>query len=510
VRAPLVVASAAVAGFTFGCAVNPVTRRPELAIVSQATELELGTEQARVVAREMGLVADDDLVAYVRQLGERVAASSPRRDVAYAFHVVDVPRPNAFAVPGHVYVTRGLLALMNDEDELAVVLAHEVGHIAARHAVRRLSRALPAGLLTGVVSGVTGIASPVLGSLFEAGGAFATEALMAPYGREQEREADRIGQEIVARAGFDPAALVRVLTSLARYDALADAGERRPGFLDSHPSTPERVRVAAARAFHLGPVTMPASPASADAFLARLDGLVVGSGAARGVFDGTTFLHPVLGFHMRFPPEWKTENTRGWLAAGSPDGRVGVVLTKAAASDDPMDGVRAFEKGLRRPIGGTVARETIGRLPAVRIAAGAEAGGRRFAIELHWIALDGRIFQVTGIAPAGLEAEARPRLRAIAETFGRLGAEERTRIREQRLRLAASKRGESMATFVRRTGTPWEPELVAVVNGLDIGAPIPATRRLKIARSEVYGRADGVDDGSANAEARQCSERIGW
>src|SRR6185369_1151428 len=145
---------------------------------------------AKTVAAEMG-VLDDAISVYVRELGTRLAARSPRRDVPYAFHVVDAPEPNAFAVPGHVYVTRGLLVLVNAEDELAGVLAHEVGHSAARQAVQRISRALPAGILTRVVSGVTGLASPMLGSLFAAGGSLATEALLAPYSRDQEREADR-------------------------------------------------------------------------------------------------------------------------------------------------------------------------------------------------------------------------------------------------------------------------------------------------------------------------------
>src|SRR6185436_7271053 len=261
-----------------GCAVNPVTRKPELAMVSRSTELELGMEQAKTVERDMGLLAAPELDAYVRAVGDRLAASSPRRDVPYAFHVVDTPEPNAFAVPGHVYVTRGLLVLLNDEDELAGVLAHEVGHIAARHAVQRLSRALPAGILTGIVSGVTGLASPLLGSLFQAGGELATDALLAPYSRDQEREADRVGQEIAARAGWDPAGLGRALVTLERVDALGkDAKKRRPSFLDSHPSTPERARTTAAFAATL--VRGEAAPIAAPPtrFLELLDGLVVGA-----------------------------------------------------------------------------------------------------------------------------------------------------------------------------------------------------------------------------------------
>ncbi len=480
------VGGAVVVALIGGCALNPVTHRPELAIVSQSTELEIGAGQAKAIEQELGLVGDGELAAYVRGLGDRLAASSPRRDVPYAFHVVDTPEPNAFAVPGHVYVTRGLLVLMNDEDELACVVAHEVGHIAARHAVQRLSRALPAGIVTGVVSGVTGLASPLLGSLFEAGGSLASEALLAPYSRDQEREADRVGQEIAARAGFDPAALARSLATLERIEALGDEPRRRPSFFDSHPTTPERARNTAAYARELVRAATTSTPEPRDAFLAHLDGLVVGQGAAQGVFEKTTFLHPDLDFHLRFPPEWKTENGATYVAGAAPDGTMMVVATIAATGDDPMDGVRAFEKDVKQPMTARVDRRTIGGLPAAHVGASAESDGRRVAVELFWAALGGRVFQLTGVAAARVESEARPLIGAIAETFGKLTPEERAGIRERRLRLVAVRPRESATAFALRTQTPWKPDLVAVVNGLEVGTPLPANRTLKIAKAEPY------------------------
>src|SRR5688572_33310304 len=124
---------ALVAVVVAGCAVNPVTHRPELAMVSQSTELELGARQAKTIRDEMGLLAEGELSAYVRRVGDRLAAQSPRTDVPYAFHVVDTPEPNAFAIPGHVYVTRGLLVLLNNDVNLADMLAHDGRHIAATH-----------------------------------------------------------------------------------------------------------------------------------------------------------------------------------------------------------------------------------------------------------------------------------------------------------------------------------------------------------------------------------------
>jgi predicted Zn-dependent protease len=468
------------------CAVNPVTRRPELAMVSQSTELAIGAEQAKVVEREMGLLGAPELVAYVRAVGERLAASSPRRDVPYAFHVVDTPEPNAFAVPGHVYVTRGLLVLLNDEDELAGVLAHEVGHIAARHAVQRLSRAVPAGIVTDVVAGVTGMASPLLGSLFQVGGDLATAALLAPYSREQEREADRVGQEITAGAGWDPAGLARSLATLERAEAYGPAPRRRPSFLDSHPSTPERVGSMAAYARALPRGARADGALGPEAFLAHLDGLVIGQGAAQGIFEKTTFLHPDLGFHLRYPDGWKTENTATLVAGAAADGTMGVVLSLAVDGSDPLDGVRAFEKGVAQPLIARVERTTIDGLAAAHISASAESDGRRAAIELWWIALGGHVFQLTGIAPARSVTEDRPVIESVARSFGALTDAERRGIREPRLRLLAARPGESLGGLTARSRTPWKPELVAIVNGLDERASIPMGRRIKVAQLEAY------------------------
>lgn len=469
-----------------GCALNPVSGRPELAMVSQSTELEIGSRQAKAIEREMGLLAAPDLVAYVRAVGDRLATESPRRDVPYAFHVVDAPEPNAFAIPGHVYVTRGLLVLLNDEDELAGVLAHEVGHIAARHAVQRLSRAVPAGILTGVVSGVTGMASPLLGSLFQATGALATEALLAPYSREQEREADRVGQAIAARAGWDPAALARALATLERAETYGEERHRRPSFFDSHPSTPERARNAAAQARELTRAARNPVALTPEAFLHHLDGLVVGQGAAHGVFAKTTFLHADLGFHLRFPDGWKTENTATRVVGASADGRMGVVLSMSVDGRDPMDGVRAFEKQIEQPLGVRVERTTIDGLPAAHVSASAESDGRRAAIELWWIALGGHVFQLTGLAPSRSAAEDRPLIESVARSFGALTDAERQSIREERVRLLAARGGETLTALTLRSQTPWKPELVAIVNGLETGAALPAGRALKIARREPY------------------------
>ncbi|HET8721334.1 MAG TPA: M48 family metalloprotease, partial [Nitrospira sp.] len=173
------------------CSINPVSNLPEVTLMTVEQEKKLGEEEDKKVAQEMGLLNDASLDGYVDSVGQRLAKESPRQDVTYRFHVVDMAEPNAFALPGgYVYVTRGLLALVNTEDELAGVVGHEIGHVAARHTVQRISRQGPFALITNLVSGVTGFFVPVVGNIVGGIGNFAQSLVFSPYSRSQESEAD--------------------------------------------------------------------------------------------------------------------------------------------------------------------------------------------------------------------------------------------------------------------------------------------------------------------------------
>jgi predicted Zn-dependent protease len=207
-----------------------VTGENEIVLMSPEREAAMGREASLEVERDIGLVAAPGLAAYVGSLGERLGALSPRQDVSYSVQVVNMPETNAFALPGgYTYVSRGLLALANTEGQLVNVIAHEVGHVAARHAAGRETRAVGVGLLSMLGT----IAAGVLGGAEAAQtvaqiGQVAGAGLIATYSRDQERQADRVGQELAARAGWDPAAMAEFLRSLERETALQHEGGRMP------------------------------------------------------------------------------------------------------------------------------------------------------------------------------------------------------------------------------------------------------------------------------------------
>jgi predicted Zn-dependent protease len=471
-----------------GCSTNPVTGRPELTLVSTAEEKRIGAQEARKVETEVGLFRDGKLYAYLDSLGQRLAAESPRKDVFYRFHIVDIVEPNAFALPGgYVYVSRGLLALVNSEDELAGVVGHEIAHVAARHTVQRISKQGPVAAVFGIASGLTGLVVPVVGDVVGGIGDFAQSLVFAPYSRSQETEADRVGQEIEARAGWDPAALSLFLHTLNREMELSTQKKRKPSFFDSHPATPDRVERTAKQAGSLVRADRPPLTPSREGLLARLEGLVVGPRAANGLVSGRTFVHPDQDLFIEFPEKWEAENTPQQVVALSPDRAVGMVLRPLGEGTDPMEGARALERASGKPVAAGAERTTINGLPAARARFEED---RRIGVDLTWIVHGGAIYQVAGIAPRNRLDEFRPVFAAAAGSFRPLTAAERSGITESRLRLVRARAGETIEALGKRSRSSWRKEEIAVANGLALPEPLREGQILKVAIAERYEPGD--------------------
>ena len=201
---------AACACFVAACAVNPVTGRRELSLISEDSEIEMGREVDEEMSASLGMVEDPQLQAYVSDLGLRLAAESERPELPWSFKVVDDPAVNAFALPGgFIYVTRGILANFESEAELAGVLGHEIGHVTARHSVSQISRqqVLVAGLGLGMLlSERIERASDYLG--------LGLHLLTLKFSRNDESESDALGLRYMTEVGFEPDAMIGVFQML--------------------------------------------------------------------------------------------------------------------------------------------------------------------------------------------------------------------------------------------------------------------------------------------------------
>jgi predicted Zn-dependent protease len=472
-----------------GCAVNPVTGQPELSTMSPEREAALGAETAKQVAEEIGLVDDPKLAAYVDAVGQKLARHSPRRDVVYRFGVADMEEPNAFALPGGwIYVSRGLLAITGSEAELANILGHEIGHVAARHAASREARSVGAGalsLLGSVVSSATlgtGIGQGV-GQIFQIAGA----GLIASYSRGQEHQADEIGQQLAAQAGWDPAGMSRFLATLERDTDLRHDETGMPTFLSSHPVTAERVANTRRRAESLHPAPEPPVATSRAAFLAKLDGLLVGPDPAEGVFREARFLHPGLRFAIDFPAGWQTANGRSLVAAGSPEQDAIVLFEAQERGNDPLAAASHFAQASHIELrGGESAR--IGGYPAYRASATARTQQGTLGVDLTWIAFGTTVFRFTGLSPPSRFGARVPAFTRTALSFRTLSDRELASIRDLRLRIVEARSAEGIPALSRRTGNAWTPDETAVANGLPPGATLSEGEPLKIAVEVPYSR----------------------
>jgi predicted Zn-dependent protease len=451
--------------------------------VSPQEERRVGDREADEVERSVGLVRDARLVEYVAAIGTRLAQAAGRPDIAWQWSVADEPDANAFALPGGwVYVTRGLLTLANREDELAGVLGHEMAHVLEHHAVSRERAATPLAVLFGVPSGILGIVSPSLGGIVGGAGRVVSGLALAPYSRDQERAADRIGVALCARAGWDPRALADMLGSLERAESLGDGGASRGrSFFATHPSTPDRVASIHTAVASLSQTSVAPIAGSRAALLGRLDGLVIGNPAANGLFVGRRFVNVDFDVAVEMPDRWKTASSRRAAGAVAPDDTAVVLFHLVGNGDDPVAGARA--DGLS-----DAQIERIRRLPGSSLPAATLAGATRDGtrVTLTWIAHRQRIFRVTGVCEAAAWERYRGDFERTAASCRPLSGDDAARVTERRLRIRSARAGETIAQILARGGAAWSADEAAVANGVSTSAPLAADWPVKIAVSERY------------------------
>ena len=448
----------------------PASEKPRRVIL--ATEYDdqrVGDEAASAVEAEMGLLDEPRITQLVQEIGKRLVRFAPSRSFEYEFYVVDQEMPNAFALPGgHIYVSRGLIALANSEDELACVIGHEITHSAARHAA-----AMQAHMRT---------LNPLSMGYLRA-------AQLASYSRDQERDADRGGQEMAARAGYDPMGMPDFLRHLDGVERFYTGWSRLPSFFSTHPTTPERTATAVNRAHTIEWTRVPGITKDREGFLKRIEGTTMGVNPAEGVFEGTRFLHPDLGFSIHFPEEWEVVNSRQAVGAYSPVGDAQVVLTMAGRGDDPKRAADLFLEHRGAELGIEVRRAlslTLGDLRAYRIEAVGASRAGRMAGQITWIAFEGLIFQITGLAPARVADRYEGRLRSVARSFRAITEGERDAVEIVRLRLVRAQGGETLGEFLPDTENSIPASLAAVANGMVLDETLAAGQVVKIGVAERY------------------------
>lgn len=461
----------------------------QVTLQAQSLKLDrdLGSEAAKQVFEQIGIYPDENLNDYVDSLGQKLVGQLASPAFPYHFYVVDMKEPNAFALPGgYVFVSRGLLCVANTEDELAGVIGHEIVHSQNRHSVQQMRKSIFPTLLQipGAVVGT--VINEDLGNLINTPINAGSQLLLSNYSRRHEREADQIGIEISAMAGYDPVQLGVILRNLSREMETLTGEEEKFSYFDSHPFTPNRVKAINRHAKQVDRGTPRPICTTKEAFLARLDGIYFWDDPRQGIFRDSLFLHPEIGLHITFPAGWQTVNTPVAVGAVEEDGGRGMIyLGQAEENKDPAILGKQFEARLKKQhnkipeVSGSL---ELNGLPAYRVSLADSSGGEKTGIHSLWFRMGGTTYRVIGIA---YESEFEL-LRQTALSIRRISVEERNSIKIPVVKIVRARAGENINTLSERTGNIWKPDLTAIMNNLQQDVVFEQDELIKIAVSGTY------------------------
>jgi len=467
-----------------GC-MGPGGAIPSASAPITQTEAQQGAQYHPQLLAEFGGAMTGTHAQYVEQVGKNIAVQSGLGNAREAFTVslLNSPVHNAFAVPGgYIYTTRQLVTLMNNEAELAGVLGHEVGHVAARHSQRRQAESqkntlLGGGLaiLSGILLGDSGLGNTLSRTFMEG-----SQMLTLKFSRQQELEADDLGIQYLGRAGYDQRAMGTVLASLAAQNGLdarlAGRNASVPEWASTHPDPASRVQSALAKASAAGA----GGVTNRDTFLTRIDGMLYGDDPAQGMIEGSTFIHPEMRLAFTAPQGFYMVNgTR----AVSIQGQGGQAQMTLAAYNGNLE---TYVRQQFTALGGqnsTLApaqleRTTVNGLPAVYGTARVNNGQSQVDVVVfaYEFARD-RAYHFTAIAPAGRAATFNP----MFQSMRRITQAEATSVVPKKLQVVTVARGDTVASLARRMAyDSAQEDRFRVLNALSSSGTVTPGQKVKL------------------------------
>lgn len=455
------------------CAVNPVSGGSELMLLSESDEIKLGKQTDAQVRKQYGVYEDQKLNAYLNDMCQRLAKVSHRPNLPYKFEMVDASAVNAFAVPGgYVYFTRGILANLNSEAELAGVMGHELGHITARHSAQQYSRAqlaqfgvLVGGLFLGDL--VSGVAQLGVGMLF------------LSFSRDNERQADQLGVEYASKAGYDGKELAGFFETLERMNPGSDRSGL-PGWFSTHPSPEDRVVAVRKEAGEwqqkLGSRDL---KVNREVYLRHIDGLLYGDDPRQGYVDEGMFYHPDMKFQFPVPANWKVNNTQSQVQMMS-ENKDGIISFSIAPAQSPKEAAVKFTQANRAAVLDSDS-VTVGGFPAQRLVC--DIKGQRGVIRVvsYFIQKDKSIFYFHGLsAPSAFDKHLNTFERTM-RGFKELSDPKKINVKPDRIRVRTTKAAGTVESSLRSMGIPKDDlDDTALLNGMELKENLPANTLVKV------------------------------
>jgi predicted Zn-dependent protease len=468
---------------------NPVTGQKRAFAYSWQQEVEIGQQADGEVVEYYGIYDDPELSAYLTAIGERVLAESHLRrpdadrqfrETPFTFRVVDSPVVNAFALPGgYVYFTRGIIAHMNNEAQLAMVMGHEIGHVAARHASQRAltQQAGQILLIGGAIIGQEALGIPA-GNIIQLGGT-AAQLLFLSYSRDAERESDKLGVEYSALAGYtagDGSAFFRVIQRVG-----ARSGGSLPFYLSSHPDPGDREAAVESMAQEWRDKGTVMDYRGRDEYLSKIDGIIIGENPRNGFVDNNVYYHPDLKFRFSVPAGWKLQNDRSQVVTytESQDGvQIMNIDSEATSARQTVDKVLGSE-------GITMTERTdlrINGLVAHRAMADAsDQQGNPLKVVLHGIEYDGRVYRIISYTTAARYQTYLPAFISQSESFNTLTDPARLNVQPSKIRIVTADRNAPFREFLpANLPLGMDAEDFAIINQVELDTQIQRGQKIKI------------------------------
>ena len=453
------------------CATNPVTGKTELALVSESQEIAMGRQGAAEVTASIGLVADAALQSYVAHIGQTLAARTERPQLPWEYHVVEDAAVNAFAMPGgFIFVTRGLLTHLTNEAELASVLGHESGHVAARHSVQQISRQQLASIGLGLGS----VLSPVIAKYGQAAGA-GLGMLFLKYSRDDETQADQLGFRYALADGYDTREMISVFEMLQRDEQLGGGG-RLPEWQATHPDPGNRIKDVQGLVA-TSTQNFSTKKVGADEFLQRIDGMVYGENPRSGYFQGALFIHPDLKFILQFPDGWKTQNAPA-AVTGISAAQDAVIELRGAQGTAAEAAKRFFgQQGLQS---GNLSQSTIhgNRAVTAEFTAASDQGASVHGVAT-FIEYGGATWGITAYSVADRFASYSQTLQRAISSFDRLTDPAALAVQPMHLRVEKAASAMSLQQFNARLPSSISLAELATINGIPESAQLRSGQSIK-------------------------------
>lgn len=459
------------------------SRAPRVYAIS-AEDKAQGAKAHPELLQEFGGALTGPQASYVQQVGQRIAVQSGLSNTTGDFTVtlLNSPVNNAFAIPGgYVYVTRQLTALMNNEAELAGVLGHEVGHVAARHSAQRqkaAQRNQVIGLLGSILSGAV-LGDNALGQLGQRVFSQGSQLLTLKFSRSQELQADQLGIAYLRKAGYDPRAMSTVLESLARQNALEaqlrGTGNQTPEWASTHPDPASRVRSALTYAGNGA-----TGSTNRDVFLTRVDGLVYGDDPKQGVVDGRRFTHPTLRFGFEAPDGFFMVNGTSAVTISGSSGKAQFAggRLNSGTLDAYVTRVFAGLSDSTRIAPASIERTTVNGIPAAYGAARVQtSSGMVDVIVFAYDFGDGQAYNFVTMAQAGGAEVFNPMFRSLR----RISAADAGSVKPRVLRVTTVKAGDTVRSLAARMAySDAAVDRFLVLNGLGADATLTPGQKVKL------------------------------